>query len=136
MNDAPINFCSKPIKTSNNKNNKYDPLLSEPYNHSLYEQGMWRAVIVQALMDASSNSAKKENLQAKQEALVWLRGNSADFATVCYYAGFEPDFVKMMARKALERNCVWRAAPGTVQAKNSRNIIFNFKQRRQCTQYR
>jgi hypothetical protein len=136
MNDAPINSSPKSTKITINRANKYDPFATEPYNHSIYEQAMWRAVIVQALMDASSNSAKKENLQAKQEALVWLRGNSADFATVCYYAGFEPDFVKMMARKALERNCVWRAAPGSAQAKNSDNIIFNFRQRRQYTQYR
>lgn len=91
----------------------YDPSLGEPYNAVAHEQALWRAVIVQALMDASSNSKKKENIQAKEEALIWLRGNSKDFATVCCRAGYEPSFVRDMAKQALESNCIWRAAPGT-----------------------
>lgn len=91
----------------------YDPSLAEPYNATASEQAVWRAVIVQALMDASSNSKKQENIQSKQEALVWLRGNSQDFATVCHHAGYDPEFVRDMARKAIERGCNWRAAPGT-----------------------
>ncbi len=95
----------------------------EPYNGVAAEQATWRAVIVQALMDAASNSKKKENLQAKEEALVWLRGNSTDFLTVCHYAGFEPEFVRMMAKKALERDCIWRAAPGTgKRARKNRDL--------------
>jgi hypothetical protein len=93
----------------------YDPTLGEPYNSVACEQAAWRAVIVQALMDASSNSRKKENIQWKEEALVWLRGNTRDFLTVCHYAGFEPEFVRDMAKRALERECIWRAAPGTGQ---------------------
>lgn len=94
-------------------NAPYDPSLAEPYNMVASEQAVWRAVIVQALMDASSNSKKQENLQSKQEALVWLRGNSKDFLEVCQNAGFEPEFVRDMAKKALEKGCAWRAAPGT-----------------------
>lgn len=93
--------------------NPYDPSLAEPHNGVAHEQALWRAVIVQALMDASSNSKKKENLQSKEEALVWLRGTSRDFVAVCHHAGFEPEFVREMARRALSRECVWRAAPGT-----------------------
>ena len=92
---------------------RYDPTLGEPYNSVATEQAAWRAVIVQALMDASSNSKKKENIQWKEEALVWLRGNTKDFIIVCHYAGFEPEFVREMAKRALERECIWRAAPGT-----------------------
>ena len=91
----------------------YDPSLIEPHNPAAKEQSVWRAVIVQALMDASSNSEKTENLQSKHDALIWLRGNSKDFLTVCDYAGFEPSFVKEMCRKALENGCQWRALPGT-----------------------
>ncbi len=93
--------------------NRYDPSLAEPHNPVESEEGIWRSVIVQALMDASSNSRKKENLQWKEEALIWLRGTSRDFLIVCQYAGFEPEFVRDMAKRALERECLWRAAPGT-----------------------
>ncbi len=121
MNNAANNSSKSHRKTGVSSQNKYDPLLVEPYNYSDCEQGVWRAVIVQALMDASSNSAKKESLQAKEEALVWLRGKSIDFASVCHYAGFEPSFVKEMARQALQRNCIWRAAPNSVHNSNSAN---------------
>lgn len=85
----------------------------EPYDPVQGERAVWRAVIVQALMDASCQSAKKESQQAREESLVWLRGRSTDFATVCYFAGFEPEYVRRMVRACLERNCTWRAAPGS-----------------------
>lgn len=83
-----------------------------PYNISAGEQAMWRAVIVQALMDASSLSKKPENLQHKRDALVWLRGTSEDFHRVCHYAGFEPSCARQMIRESLDRGCQWRTAPG------------------------
>lgn len=76
------------------------------------ERAMWRAVIVQALMDASCGSKKPEALQNKQEALIWLRGTSRDFATVAYHAGFTPEYLRRMVQEALENNCSWRALPG------------------------
>ena len=84
----------------------------EPYNAVGQEQAMWRAVVVQALMDAACGSQKYEAAQARNEALIWLRGTSQDFATVCYYAGFEPEFVRRMVRNSLENGCQWRALPG------------------------
>lgn len=85
----------------------------EPYDAVRGERAVWRAVILQALMDAACMSHKKENQQAKQEAMVWLRGTSPDFVQVCHFAGFEPEYVRRMIRGCLERNCTWRAAPGT-----------------------
>lgn len=107
------NAMSSSVKTNVSNRHRYDPTLGEPYNNVACEQATWRSVIVQALMDASSNSRKKENLQWKEEALVWLRGNTKDFVIVCHYAGFEPEFVRDMAKRALQRECIWRAAPGT-----------------------
>lgn len=85
---------------------------TEAFNPVHAEQALWRAVIVQALMDAASGSDKYEAAQARNEAVIWLRGSSADFATVCYYAGYDPEFVRMMVKKALENGCRWRALPG------------------------
>lgn len=83
-----------------------------PYNHTAGEQALWRAVIVQALMDAASLSHKAENLNHRREALIWLRGRSEDFHRVCHYAGLDPDCTREMIRGALERGCAWRVAPG------------------------
>jgi glutamate-1-semialdehyde aminotransferase len=76
------------------------------------QQAMWRAVIVQALMDAASQSKKPEAEISRREAMVWLRGKSADFKEVCENAGFDPEFVREMAAKCLADGCAWRKAPG------------------------
>lgn len=85
----------------------------EPYDPVRGERGVWRAVILQALIDAACLSHKKESIQSREEALIWLRGTSQDFYTVCHYAGFEPEYVRRMVRGCLERQCSWRAAPGS-----------------------
>lgn len=76
------------------------------------ERALWRAVIAQALMDAACGSKKPELVQCKQEALVWLRGTSRDFATVAHHAGFEPEYLRRLVLDALAANCQWRALPG------------------------
>lgn len=92
----------------------YDNYAPEgPLNTAAGEQSMWRAVIVQALMDASSLSKKPENMQYRKDALIWLRGTSEDFHRVCHYAGFDPSCAKHMIKAALEKGCQWRIAPGT-----------------------
>jgi hypothetical protein len=125
-----------PIKTKTTKRcvSVCDPALIVPTNYAATEQSIWRAVLVQALMDASSNSKKKENMQWKEEALIWLRGKSQDFLTVCHYAGFEPDFVRLMVQRALSRDCVWRLPPGTSE-KAIRNRASG-SNLRECTQLR
>ena len=137
MSSVAIHFLSVPPSfkaPSVPARNRYDPTIAETHNPVDSEQAVWRSVIVQALMDASSNSRKKENLQWKEEALVWLRGTTQDFLTVCHYAGFEPEFVREMAKRALQRECLWRAAPGTghKSLKNREMGIIN----RQYTQSR
>lgn len=77
------------------------------FNPTRGEQAMWRGVITQALMDASSNSKKTEAIYFKGEALHWLLEGGQDFSIVCYYAGLEPDYVRRMAKNALERGCCW-----------------------------
>ncbi len=72
------------------------------------EQALWRAVITQALMDASSQCKKSSSQRAREEAIIWLQGNTADFREVCENAGFEPDYIRKQAAEALKRGCVWR----------------------------
>jgi hypothetical protein len=72
------------------------------------ERALWRAVITQALMDASSHSQKMELKYEKSQALCWLTGNSEDFRSVCENAGFDPLYIRQQAVEALERDCQWR----------------------------
>ncbi len=104
--------CSSAITTA-------DPSLpnhnTDPSSHQDNENGirgeiaLWRSVITQALMDASSNSKKDEAKNEKMQALRWLASNSRDFKMICYYAGYDPAYIRQKVSQALERNCCWRA---------------------------
>ena len=43
---------------------------------------------------------------------MWLTGNSRDFRMVCECAGFDPGYVRRMAKRALSSPRKWRADPG------------------------
>lgn len=73
------------------------------------EQALWRAVIVQALMDAGSNSQKMEAKYEKSQAECWLTSYSEDFRIVCDFAGFTADYVRTKSKQALARGCKWRS---------------------------
>lgn len=84
--------------------------------HEPRERAIWKAVITQALMDASSRSAKAEAQQEKQRARQWLLHDRKDFPIVCHYAGLDPHYVREQAMQALQRDCQWRA-PSVAKAK-------------------
>ena len=73
------------------------------------ERALWRAVITQALMDASSRSKKMELKYEKSQALCWLTIQNDDFRAVCENAGFDPIYIRDESIKALKRDCQWRA---------------------------
>lgn len=58
-----------------------------------HEEAVWRAVILQAITDAMSLSAKKSAEITRRESLSWLTSNSRDFRTVCEYAGYDPAYL-------------------------------------------
>lgn len=76
--------------------------------NSCSELGMWRAVIAQALMDASSNSRKSRAKLLKVTALRWLKGDSKDFQDVCILAEMDESYVRAASKRALKRGCKWR----------------------------
>lgn len=73
-----------------------------------HETALWRAVITQALMDAGSNSCKREARIERMRAIAWLAGNSKDFYEVCARASMHPDYVKRKAKQAIACGCAWR----------------------------
>ncbi len=59
---------------------------------------VWRSVILQAILDATSNSIKKKTKIQKIKALKWLEGDSPDFLEACCYAGFDPEYIQKRIR--------------------------------------
>lgn len=86
------------------------------------ERALWRAIIVQALMDASSQSQKPDAIYSKHEALFWLEGTSLDFVMVCECAGYNPSYIRRMAKRALLNGCKWRASPGEGRQRGKRKL--------------
>ncbi len=81
------------------------------FNKEIYVyKSIWRAVITQALMDASSNSKKMFAKKQKVEALRWLldEKHNDEFKTVCHLADLEYTKTLKQVKIALERGCKWR----------------------------
>lgn len=76
------------------------------------EAVLWRAVIMQAVVDAANRSLNPEASYQRHEAVAWLTGRSRDFVMVCDLAGLDPGYVRRMAQKALRGGCRWRVDPG------------------------
>lgn len=73
---------------------------------------MWRAVITQALMDAGSQSLKKEARFHKYRAIAWFSKRNKDLQAVCALAGLDADYVMQHAKVAIANSCKWRSPKG------------------------
>lgn len=64
------------------------------------EVHLWSAVLMQALLDATSYAVESETGAGRKNrhlARRWLRTNSSDFQRVCIMAGVNPDVVRARA---------------------------------------
>jgi hypothetical protein len=58
------------------------------------EKSLWKAVICQAIEDATTKSAQKRRLLIKRRALKWIEEDEEDFKAVCDLAGYNHKKVK------------------------------------------
>ena len=65
-------------------------------------KSLWKAVILQAVIDATSNYKRKEYQLEKEKARLWLSNLSNDFINVCFMAGCDPRYVQARARNVLK----------------------------------
>ena len=63
-------------------------------------RSLWRAVIMQAVVDATNNSRSKRALCHKTKAKKWLNERQDDtFIETCILAEMEPNYVQMKVNK-------------------------------------
>tara|TARA_R110001592_G_scaffold237787_2_gene497027 strand:- start:827 stop:1264 length:438 start_codon:yes stop_codon:yes gene_type:complete len=74
-------------------------LISE--NHINQEQKLWRHVILNAFEDARLKSTDRKSSLNKLDAHEWIN-ESKDFDQICWWAGWDPDEVRIRYRKALK----------------------------------
>lgn len=72
------------------------------------EVAMWRAVIMQALLDCVNMSKRTEDKVAKNQALRWFSMQNENFLMVCEFAHLDPSQVLRKANKAIKNDCKWR----------------------------
>lgn len=87
---------------------------------------LWRAVFAQAIMDAKSQSNKKEFEYIRHTALHWLLEDRSDFGLVCELAGYEPSNIRQRIRRAHTRGFVWRGGDVPQRAPISRDSLQDF----------
>ncbi len=93
-------YKSKSIKENTDFEYRYS-------NDNLYfksEIALWKAVILQALVDLQSNSKKKIANTYRIKALMWFNLKNEEFLTVCNYAGLDPKYVYEKSRIVKENN--------------------------------
>lgn len=72
------------------------------------EKSLWKAVIMQAVLDIMNSSARTENIVAKQEAISWFSLRNPNFLKVCEYADLNAKWVLKKVRFALKNPTIWR----------------------------
>lgn len=63
-------------------------------------QSLWRAVIIQAVIDATSNSKNSRSISRKKKANHWI-GNNRSFLNTCLLADMEPNYVQRKVKNFL-----------------------------------
>lgn len=66
-------------------------------------RSLWRAVILQALLDIKSNSNNDMTNVNKTKAILWINLNKKDFLNVCRRAEISPEKVYETKLRILER---------------------------------
>jgi hypothetical protein len=70
------------------------------------EQRLWQAVLVNAFEDVVSNASDKKAAIAKWQAHNWFTKDVKDMVSVCYLAGFDPEYVQERYYTAVDNSSI------------------------------
>src|SRR5574344_728215 len=103
------NFYDNSISESDVNGSYYGDYTS--YNEREYsciagEVALWRAVLLQSLIDLKTQSKKRRNKKVKQDAIDWFtkKENKPDVMAVCRYAKYEYRQVSNFVNDFLNNN--------------------------------
>jgi hypothetical protein len=72
------------------------------YNDISPEVTLRKAIILQAIKDATSSSKSKADKENKIIAREWIYGDDPYFVTICEEAGYEPNYVRSIATEFIK----------------------------------
>jgi hypothetical protein len=87
------------------------------------EVSLYKAIITQAIIDATNTSDERAAKDIEVDAKGWLFGNSPYFQEICYRAEIEPSFVVKIAKDAIKLNREKNASYGGKKQKNIVNSM-------------
>ena len=79
---------------------------SEIETYMYQNRSLWRAVILQTIIDILNNSARTENKIAKIEAKQWVFYDNEDFKQVCHLAGYNTQYVRKKIMEIMRQNLI------------------------------
>lgn len=85
-----------------------DSHLFDKYSYVKSEISVWKAVIMQALLDCGTFSKKSSDRIEKERATEWFSVKNKDFVYVCSNADLDPEYVVKKAKNAMKTYCKWR----------------------------
>lgn len=91
------------------KNNKGVVRLQAPFekikqNTKDPVERLYRAVIMQMIIDASNNSDSKMLIQREKDAKKWLFDDNSNMDWSCKMANIDKNLVRQIARKIIDKN--------------------------------
>lgn len=98
------NTTNNNISNNDNLEDEFDYRYSNDNLYFKSEIALWKAVILQALVDLQSNSKKKIANTYRVKALMWFNLKNEEFLTVCNYAGLDPKYVYEKSRIIKDNN--------------------------------
>ncbi len=75
-------------------------------SYTASNRALWRAVILQSIIDILNNSSRTENKIAKIEAKQWVFKDNDDFFEVCNLAGYNAKYVRKKIMEIMRQNLV------------------------------
>ena len=66
------------------------------------EVALQKAIILQAIKDATSSSKSQRDIENKVIAREWIYCDDPDFVTVCEKAGYEPSYIRSIAGQFIQ----------------------------------
>jgi hypothetical protein len=98
---------TKILKGSSSKTNQNETTGSEKLHDDkffLSQRALWRAVILQSIIDILNQSTRTENKIAKLEAKKWIFTNNEDFEYVCSMAGYKVNYIRKKVMEIMRRS--------------------------------
>ncbi len=97
----------KILQNSSAKNTQNENSGSEKFQEDKFtiaQRALWRAVILQAIIDLLNESSRTENKIAKIEAKKWFFTNNDDFEYVCFMAGYKVNYIRKKVMEIMRKN--------------------------------